>query len=348
MSSEKTLLKLLRISLGNDESVTQPKNQLPLSVDWRKVIDLSFKQGVAAIAVDGLQRIYDEIPNQVRDDAEQVRNDDERHAELDSASPALEALDSPSLEDLKYEWFGSVMSCEQDYELHCTRAGELTRIFAEAGMRSCILKGVGNSQMYPEPGHRACGDIDIWVEGGRERVLEFLRSRYKVGKAVVHHADVQMLPDVAVEVHYMPAWLYNPVANRRLQRYFEAQASAQFDNITLLGFARPQDDFNLVYSAVHIYKHKFQEELTLKQLVDYYYILQASSAAERASAYGLLRSVGLGGFAAWLMGVLQEELCLSSDQMLCPPRSGSCHRPLGEALCLYPWKAWHWFARRRF
>lgn len=320
--SVKILLQLLRAALGNEAAV----GELSSDIDWKEVIDLAFEQGVAAISVDGLQ------------------------FSLELREESLEwALDSPELEALKYEWFGEVFQVESDYENHRQKAAELTRLFAEAGFRSCILKGLSNAMFYPNPSHRQCGDIDIWVEGGRKRVLKFLRSRFKVGEAVVHHAHVEIFPDLSVEVHYLPAWLYNPFANRHLQRFFEQEADAQFGNMTPSGFACPQPKFNIVFNAVHIYKHYFQDEMTLKHLVDYYCILRYSSAEDRREAFRVLKQVGLGKFTAWLMGRLERELGLSPELVLCPASdTETCHRPLGELLCILPWKIWHWFARKIF
>ena len=322
---QEVLIKLLQKALGDEIEFS-----LPEAIDWRKLIDLSFEQGVAAIAVDGLQFSFGSTGSPTENEG-------------------LLALDSPELEDLKYEWFGEVFQVENDYQNHLQKAEELTKLFAEAGFRSCILKGLSNAMLYPNPSHRQCGDIDIWVKGGRKRVLDFLRSRYKVGEAVVHHAHVEIFPDLSVEVHYLPAWLYNPFANRRLQHFFEQEAAAQFGNMTPLGFACPQPKFNLVFNAVHIYKHYFQDEMTLKHLVDYYCILRHSSAEDRREAFRVLKQVGLASFASWLMGRLERELGLSPELALCPAsNSETCHRPLGELLCIYPWKLWHWFARKSF
>ena len=318
---QQALLYMVRLGIGND---IEPGFDFT-GVDWRNLVDSSFAQGVAAIAVDGLQKLYE-------------------------SKPSLElAIDRPEFESLKYEWFGSLFQTEGDYANHRQKAAELTRLFTEAGFRSCILKGMSNALLYPNPSHRQCGDIDIWVEGGRERVLGFLRGRFRVGTAVIHHAHVDIFPDVAVEVHYLPAWLYNPLANRRLQRFFAREADAQFGNMTPLGFAAPLPKFNLVFNAVHIYKHYFQGELTLKQLVDYYCILRHSSAEDRREAFCILKQVGLADFASWLMGKLEHELGLSPELALCPAsKPDTCHRPLGEMLCIFPWKLWHWFARRGF
>ena len=53
MAYSDILLSLIRMSLGASAG------EMDLSVltgsDWKEIIDLSFEQGVAAIAVDGLQ-----------------------------------------------------------------------------------------------------------------------------------------------------------------------------------------------------------------------------------------------------------------------------------------------------
>lgn len=317
MSREQAaLLYLLRISIGSDVEAVFDFSGL----DWNGLVDMAFDEGVAALIVDGLQK---------------------------TSSNAL--LESEELEDLRYELFGEALQTENDYANHLQKAAALTKLFAEAGFRSCILKGMSNALLYPNPAHRQCGDIDIWVEGGRKRVLKFLRSRFEVHKAIINHVHLDIFPDLSVEVHYLPAWLYNPFANRRLQRFFEQEADVQFSNMTSSGFACPQPKFNLVFNAVHIYKHYFQGEMTLKHLVDYYCILQHSTKEERQQAYRILKQVGLGKFTAWLMGRLERELGLSPELVLCTAsNSETCHRPLGEQLCILPWKLWHWFARKSF
>ena len=80
--SSEILFRLLRAAVGNEDA-----GELPPDIDWREVIDLSFDQGVAAIAVDGLHRLC------------------ELHPEMDLS------LNSMELRDLKYEWFGELFSC---------------------------------------------------------------------------------------------------------------------------------------------------------------------------------------------------------------------------------------------
>lgn len=336
LSSSDVLFRLLRIAIGGE--VNSPANMLPLGIDWQTVYALSRKQGVAALAIDGMRHVYEFI---------------DKNPEAEVADGLLE-LDSSQYKKMKIQWYGMSMKSEVDNMLHNRRAAELTRLFAEAGYRTCILKGQGNALLYPNPASRQCGDIDIWVEGGRKRVLEFLRSKYEIGRPTYHHVDAKIFHDVSVEVHYLPAWLYNPIYNRRLQQFFDHclnQVPGSENSqilMTELGFARPLCEFNLVFSAVHIYKHVFLHELTLKQMVDYYFILQASSMQDRENAYKVLKSIGLGKFSAWLMGKLEQMFELPKTLFLCKPSYGTSRRPLGEALCFFPWRIWHWLVRKSF
>lgn len=54
--SVEILFKLLRIALGSEEMC-----DLPSGINWKEVVDLSFDQGVAAIAVDGLGFAHDNL-----------------------------------------------------------------------------------------------------------------------------------------------------------------------------------------------------------------------------------------------------------------------------------------------
>ena len=146
-SSTNTLFHLLRSALG-----TQSAEGLPANVDWREVIDLSFEQGVAAIAVDGLQRNLESLP----------LTPPEGKGMQDAESLEL-ALDSLELEDLKYEWFGSVFQAEEDYNKYLEDIFSLAKTYAEAGIEMMVLKGHGLSLNYPVPAHRPVGDVDVYL-----------------------------------------------------------------------------------------------------------------------------------------------------------------------------------------
>lgn len=224
---------------------------------------------------------------------------------------------------IKLQWIASVLQLEQRNELTNLRAQQLSDFFSKGKFRTCVLKGQGIALLYPNPKRRRCGDIDLWVEGKRDDIVNYIRSKgVKVYDVHLVHATAEFFKDVPVEIHFCPSWMYNPILNRRLQLFFASQASAQFAHYDeKVGFAYPTIFFNLVHSMVHINRHVFEEGIGLRQLMDYYFILKHSSRDERTEAYNVLCSVGLRKFVGAVMYVMQQVFLLEENLMLCVPNS---------------------------
>lgn len=290
---QEVLLYLVRLGIGGD---VEPDFVLD-GVDWRELVELSYRQGVAAIAVDGLQKVYE-------------------------SNPSLElALDSPELEAVKYEWFGVIFDTESRSRNVSDRARELYSFFAKAGFRSCLLKGQGVAQLYPVPSHRTPGDIDLWVEGGRDDVLDYVISKgVKIGNVDSKHCDAEFFGDVSVEIHSLPSYSFDPLCWWRLKRWASQQVGIQaslFD--PGVGFAYPSMDFNLVYILHHIYRHIFIEGVGLRQVTDYACVLRHSAKADRKAVWQMVCSFKMKRFAAGMMWVMRECFHIDDSLLLCAP-----------------------------
>lgn len=216
------------------------------------------------------------------------------------------------------QWIGQVMALENRNKLLDAKAAELTRMFANDGYRSCILKGQGVAKLYPHPYRRQCGDIDIWVEGGREKILSYLKAKYKIGSPVIHHVDVDIFNGISVEVHFVPSFAYSPYRYHKYKKFFFQWSQSQFDNCSNeWGFVTPTTEFNVVYSLMHIFHHVLHEGIGLRQLLDYYYILRAYNGSKNI-IMSTLDSLGLAKFAAAVMYVEQTFFNLEDNHMLCP------------------------------
>lgn len=89
--------------------------------------------------------------------------------------------------------------------------------------------------------------------------------------------------------------------------------------LTPEGFYVPNAAFALIMQLSHLREHFFEGGVGLRQLTDYYLLLQTSSADERARAAGALKNSGLehmAGAVMYLMGVVYK---LPTERMLCPP-----------------------------
>ena len=169
-------------------------------------------------------------------------------------------------------WFYATDKKRRRFEVASQRIVELSEMFEKAGFRSCILKGQGLAQMYPVPESRIVGDIDIWVEGTRKAITDFVHSKTPGTFEQYHHIDFPIYKDVAVEVHYLPSQMSSPLHNRRLQNYYKSHQAEQFANVnSALGehVCTPTKGFNAIFLLSHMMRHFFNEGIGLRQFIDY-------------------------------------------------------------------------------
>lgn len=283
--------ELIQISLGNKAGF----EQAPSEKEWSHLFDLSCMQSLTSVLLEGLEIV----------------------------EPSSRYIS----QDVFFEWIGARLNTEPTYKLQRERAKVLCRYFSNAGYRNCILKGLGTSLYYKHPEQRQCGDIDIWVtkdgrcktDDVRSDVLQFAKSQgYHIGHIDIKHSDIDFFKDVPVEVHFLPSWMYNPSTNRKLQRFFKEQSERQFSNYDAeAGFTHTTVEFDLVFSMVHIYRHIFSEGIGLRQLMDYYFILQGSFVNQRKDAFAVLRSLKMSSFVGGIMWILKECFGMKEEYLLC-------------------------------
>lgn len=202
-------------------------------------------------------------------------------------------------------------------------AARLTELFAVQGCKTAVLKGPANALLYVDPFMRQVGDIDLWVDGGRDRVFAVMRKMgYKINERDLcspHHVHLEPEENgIPVEIHYRPSFgTWNPFASSRLLCFLEKEI--QNVERSCEGFYVPSIKFALAMQLAHIHVHFIKDGVGLKQILDYYMLLKHSSEddrleiANRLSSFGLLR---VGGALMWIMGYVFK---LDSSKMLCKP-----------------------------
>ncbi|MDE5561731.1 MAG: nucleotidyltransferase family protein [Bacteroidaceae bacterium] len=227
-----------------------------------------------------------------------------------------------------------IKACNALMNRRCT---ELAGKLSKDGFRYCILKGQGNSLLYPDPYMRTPGDIDVFVmrtEGAsvgerRREVMDYVRECFPETKIRYQHIDYPVFKDVLVEMHFVPTTMNNPVYNRRIQRWAEAQMPQQCWNFVRLSdnagtIAVPTADFNVIYQLSHLMHHFFDEGIGLRQMMDYYFVLKTRSGVagngteEKMPLERGLRHLGLYKFAGAVMYILREVFGLEESLMIVP------------------------------
>ncbi len=280
----RNFFELIKVALGNKESL-----DYILSADECQILfEFANKQSLSSFLFQGLEKVY-------------------KNAE-------------GKMPNVLIQWFAIQQKTKVKNLLQNTRTRQLTEILKINGFRSCVLKGQGTALYYYHPEYRQCGDIDIWVEGGRNDILDFARKQMlQIGHIDIKHSDISFFSDVPVEVHFIPSWMYSPFTNKKLRHFFQEKAEKQFANVDdQLGFAHTTIEFDLVYSIVHIYRHIFSEGIGLRQLVDYYYILIHSSKEQRNDAFNTLQSLKMKSFVGGIMWILKDCFGMEELYLLCP------------------------------
>ena len=279
----KLFFELIQVSIGTKDCY----NEVPSGEDWVRLFYLANKQSLTSLLIEGINK-----------------------------EPSLaQSIDKALL----LEWIGLNQLTVSQNQLQNKRAEELYKLFREGGFRSTILKGQGTALYYEHPEYRQCGDIDVWVEGDRDEILNYIKGKGHVTDGIdVQHTNVKFFKDVEVEVHFLPSFMYSPFKNRILQRFFSDKAENQFNNYdATLGISHTTIDLDLVFSLVHIYRHLFSEGIGMRQLIDYYFILIHSNQEQRKEAFRTLNRLGMNSFTGGIMWILLQYFKMKEEYILC-------------------------------
>ena len=293
--TEDLFIELTQVALGNRPSLSKA----PSEKEWSTMLAIAKKQAVAGFVFDALDRLL------------AVRQTLPKH--------------------LMFKWLGAAEQIKRQNLIVNEKCKEVTKLFADAGFESYVLKGQGNALMYPNPLSRTSGDIDLWVydlkgkkEDGRclrEQITAFVKKRTPDVFEQYHHIDFPIFRNVPVEVHYTPGRLLSAKYNRRFQAWCEQQKDGLSNiEVNTGGFYVPSIAFNAVYQMVHIMTHFFVEGIGMRHFVDYYYVLKHfDGTGQKEEVSETFRWLGLGKFARGVMWIEKEILGIDERCLIVEP-----------------------------
>uniref|UniRef100_UPI003FEDDABB nucleotidyltransferase family protein n=1 Tax=Prevotella sp. TaxID=59823 RepID=UPI003FEDDABB len=180
--------------------------------------------------------------------------------------------------ELLMTWMGKAQQIRRQNMKVNAVASKLFSMLREDGFRCCILKGQGNALMYPNAYSRNPGDIDVWIDASRERIMEYAQKKFELEDDIrLQHLETS-LDGVPVELHFFPCSMNNILYHARLQKWFRRNADLQCSHIAGLpdgagDIAIPTSSFNVVYQLTHLYHHFFDEGIGMRQIIDYFLVV---------------------------------------------------------------------------
>ena len=221
-------------------------------MNWHELYSFASKQALLGLCFEGIERLGEEYPEELK------RN--------------------PIGRELLMTWMGKAQQIRRQNMKVNAVAGKLFSMLREDGMRCCVLKGQGNALMYPNPYSRTPGDIDVWINASRERIMEYASKKFELGDDIrLQHLETS-LDGVPVELHFFPCSMNNPIYHARLQKWFRRNADLQCSHIVGLpdgagDIAIPTTAFNVIYQLTHLYHHFFDEGIGMRQIIDYFLVV---------------------------------------------------------------------------
>ena len=285
----------LRYCLGYKRNMSK----IVAGMDWQELYSFASKQALLGLCFEGIERLGKEYPEELRL--------------------------NPIGRELLMTWMGKAQLIRRQNMKVNVVAGKLFSMLREDGLRCCVLKGQGNALMYPNPYSRTPGDIDVWIDASRERIMEYAQKKFELGDDIrLQHLETS-LDGVPVELHFFPCSMNNPIYHARLQKWFRRNADLQCSHIVSLpdgagDIAIPTSSFNVVYQLTHLYHHFFDEGIGMRQIIDYYYVVSMLNVNCEMLTWLQkdLKHLGLWKFAGAVMYVLHEALGLSEEKMIVP------------------------------
>ena len=273
-------------------------NNIVVDINWRQLYTFASNQAIIGICFDVIERLGKEYPEELKQ--------------------------NPIDRNLLMTWIGAAQQIRRQNMKVNVVAGKLYSMLREDGLRCCILKGQGNALMYPNVYSRNPGDIDVWVNASREQITEYAKKHFQIGDDIRYHHIETSVDGVPVELHFFPGIMNNSIYNARLQKWFKRYADLQCSNVVSLPdgigeIAIPTTAFNVIYQLTHLYHHFFDEGIGMRQIIDYYYVVNNDELLViKDTLQKELKHLGLWKFARAVMYVLHEALGLSEEKMIAP------------------------------
>ena len=116
------------------------------------------------------------------------------------------------------------------------------------------------------------------MNASREQITEYAKKHFMIGDDIRYHHLETTLDGVPVELHFFPGIMNNPIYNARLQKWFKRNADLQCSNVVsqpdgIGEIAIPTTAFNVVYQLTHLYHHFFDEGIGMRQIIDYFLVV---------------------------------------------------------------------------
>lgn len=256
MQIEDALFLAIRLGLRTQQPSDSALRQIA-ALDgpaWRQLRDMANKQGMSAIALDGIHALC-------------ARYGQDQVAPLGQLAKWRKFV---------RKWSQTFTDMEMMNSQQAKVTLDLASIWSDAGCRVMVMKGQANGVFYPHPNHRSPGDIDCYLFENYTRGNEIARNAgADVDENWYKHSSIQFKGET-FENHQFFVHTRDGRRSKAMEKELEKELCVEewrtMHNTPIL---LPPPQWNAMFLTYHALAHFLSEGLHLKQLADWAMFLHA-------------------------------------------------------------------------
>lgn len=275
------LFSLIRCSLGTSENEAFSPTQL------QKALLLGRLQGVSSIVFDGFQKTKDQYQN----------------------------ISGESFAQLKSEWMMDLGSAINTNQIIHQAEALINDRLKKAGIKALVLKGSAFARFYDVPEVRQFGDIDIYSPTEFEKIDSILKEIGKHHELECYRHTHCTVNGITVENHiyltdarWKQKWM-------PLEQYLSKEAENYLTTIDKPGLYYPDSIFSIVFYLYHTLAHLVYEHISIRFLLDWYYLLKKCGDVDEVVLKEKLEEFGLMKIAGIVTNLCVRRLGLDTDNV---------------------------------
>ncbi len=220
---------------------------------WVALRMLSEKQGVAAIAFDGLSLLIEKYGY------EQIAPN----------------INKEWIKQYVLEWMGLMLQIEQLNKKQQSVMNTMAEQWKDNGCRVMVFKGQASGLMYPKPNHRSPGDIDCYLFGDYAKGNEIARKMgADVDESWYKHSVISYQEETFENHQYLIC-----TRGGRRKKLLEKELERELDktrrfSLLTQNIVLPPDQWLAMFLTYHSCAHFLSEGLRMKQLLDWAILLK--------------------------------------------------------------------------
>lgn len=258
---------------------------LPPAVEWNELKDLAVKQGLDAIALDGIEK----LPEGQR-------------------PPKVFLL----------EWIGETLQgYEYRYDQYCKAIAELAGFYNSHGYKMMVLKGYACALNWPKPEHRPSGDIDIWLFGQqKEADAALVKEKGIEIDSSHHHHTIFYWGDFMVENHYDFVNVYARQSSAVMEKVFKelGQDDSHVAEVNGQKVYLPSPNLHALFLIKHMVSHFAAAEISLRQVLDWaFFVEKHTDEIDWEWLKGMIDKFSMNDFVSCINAICVEDLVFDAS-----------------------------------